>query len=46
MSREQFNPETIEESVAAAVAALQVLGKQPKRNQGAGSSHDDEVNDE
>ena len=45
--REHFDdPETIEESVATAVAALQVLDKQPKRNQGAGSSHDDEVNDE
>ena len=38
MSREQFNPETVEESVAAAVAALQLLDKRPS----AGSSQDDE----
>ncbi len=46
MSQEQFNPEIIEESVAAAVAALQLLDKRPKTIQGAGSSHDDEVDDE
>ena len=46
MSREQLNPETVEESVAAAVAALQLLDKRPKTTQGAGSSHDDEVDDE
>ena len=45
--REHFyNPGTIEDAVERAVAALEVVDKKRKRNQGAGSSHDDEVNDE
>ena len=45
--REHFyDLETIEDSVERAVAALEVVDKKRKRNQGAGSSHDDEVNDE
>ena len=45
--REHFSDlETIEDSVERAVAALEVVDKKRKRNQGAGSSHDDEVNDE
>ncbi len=45
--REHFyDPETLEDSVERAVASLEFVDKKRKRNQGAGSSHDDEVNDE